>query len=63
MPRFCTLQTVRRSEHLIKASIFDDQILIFIHNEATMDNEFRVFYSEETAHYFIEGLLDNDQDS
>jgi len=57
-----TLQPVRRGDWQIKASILDEQLLIFLYNEITMKADFKVFYSEEVAHEFIERLL-NDKSS
>ena len=42
---------------LIKASSFDDQILIFLHNERTIQTHIKMFYNEEKAHEYIEGLI------
>ena len=56
--RFCSLQSFRRGDWLIKASTLDDQILIVLLNEATMEHRTEMFYDEETAYYFIESLYD-----
>lgn len=53
---FVTLETIKINDWLIKASVFDDQILIFFHNYNTMITYSRIFYDEETAHKFIENL-------
>lgn len=47
---------VRREDWLIKASSFDDQILILFYNEATMEQHIVMFYDEDDAHRYIEGL-------
>lgn len=57
-----TLQTVRVGDWLIKASSFDDQILIFLHNEHIIKTHIKMFYNEDKAHEFIERFL-NDKSS
>ena len=54
--KLVTLGTIRKGDWLIKASCFDEQILIFIYNECIMLSEIAVFYCEEKAHNFIESL-------
>ena len=54
--KLVTLGTIRRGNWLIKASCFDEQILIFFYNECIMTTRIAVFYCEEKAHNFIEGL-------
>lgn len=49
-----TIDTIRIKEWLIKASTFDDQILIFFINYYTMASYCRVFYNEEDAYKFID---------
>ena len=44
---------------LVKASSFDDQILIFVFNAYTMEHHTKMFYDEEKAYYYIEGLLND----
>lgn len=44
---------------LIKASSFDDQILIIGYNIATVDYFFKMFYDEEIAREFMEKLNDS----
>ena len=56
----CSLQMIRRGDWLIKASSFDDQILLFIWNECTMEQHVVMFYCENKAHEFIERLFKND---
>jgi hypothetical protein len=51
-----TLNTVRKGNWLIKASCLDDQLLIFFYNECIMISGVAVFYCEEQAYNFIEGL-------
>jgi hypothetical protein len=52
-----TLQTVMLGNWLIKASSFDDQILIFLHNERTITTHIKMFYDEEVAHEYIERFI------
>lgn len=56
MVPFVTLEPVRINDWIVKASILDDQILIFFVNFHKMQSYIRVFYDEETAHNFIEKL-------
>lgn len=56
-PYICTLRAIRRGDWLIKASSFDDQILIFLYNARTIDLHIRMFYNEELAFNYIESLL------
>ena len=62
MIRFCSLGNVRFKDWLVKASSFDDQILLVLHNPVTMAYEIKMFYNEEDAYVFIEGLT-NDSSS
>ena len=57
--RLVTLIPIKRGDWVIKASILDDQILIFLWNEIIMESKCAVFYSEETAHNFIESLCND----
>jgi hypothetical protein len=52
-----TLQTVMLGDWLVKASSFDDQILIFLHNERTINTHIKMFYDEEVAHEYIERFI------
>ena len=52
-----TLQTVMLGDWLVKASSFDDQILIFLHNEHKVQTHIRMFYDEEKAHEYIERFV------
>ena len=54
--KLVTLGTVKKGDWIIKASCFDEQILIFIYNECIMLSKIVVFYCEEKAYKFIEGL-------
>lgn len=55
---YCSLDTVRRGNWLIKASSLDDQLMIVCYNPKTVERIFKMFYSEETAYSFIESLYD-----
>lgn len=55
--KLVTLGAVRREDWIIKASVLDDQILIFLYNEATMEAKSLMFYSEEFAYYYLESLF------
>lgn len=57
--KLVSLIPIRRGEWVIKASVFDDQILIFFWNECTMVFHTEMFYSEDTAYNFIESLYDS----
>lgn len=56
MARLVSLQNIKLKDWIIKASVFDDQILIFFVNKNTMVFKCRMFYCEEHAHNFIESL-------
>lgn len=43
---------------LLKASSFDDQILIIGYNQATVEYFFKMFYDEEVAREFMEKFND-----
>ena len=57
--KLVTLIPIKRGDWVIKASILDDQILIFLWNEVIMESKWAVFYSEETAHQFIERVCND----
>jgi hypothetical protein len=61
--KLVTLESVRRGDWLIKASILDEQMLIFMYNEYTMRCDVGIFYCEEEAHTYIERMLKNDYNS
>ena len=52
-----SLLPVKRNNWYIKASVFDDQIIVFFHNPLTLDFFFKIFYNEERAYNFIEKLV------
>lgn len=55
---FVTLDTVKRGDWHIKASVFDEQILIFFTNKYTIP-VVKIFYNEDEAYYFIESLVND----
>jgi len=55
-----SLIPVRKNNWVIKASVFDDQILVFFHNPLTLAYFFKIFYNEECAYEFIEEIVLND---
>lgn len=55
---FSSLTTTHLGDWSIKASSLDDQIIICGHNEVTVDSFFKLFYNEDTAYIFVEGLYD-----
>ncbi len=52
-----TLIPVTKRNWIIKASVFDDQILVFFHNPLTLAYFFKIFYNEEHAYEFIEEII------
>lgn len=54
-----SLLPVRRGSWVLKASVFDDQIMIFFYNAETLAYFLKVFYNEEDAYNFIEGLTND----
>ena len=59
---FSSLITTRRGDWSIKASSFDDQIIIVGLNEVTVETFFKMFYNEETAYSFVESLYDKNSE-
>jgi len=57
--KLISLTPVRRGDWVLKASVFDDQILIFLWNEYIMESRCEVFYSEDMAYYFIERICND----
>lgn len=57
MTKHVSLQTIKFNNWIIKASVFDDQILIFSIDINTMQSYCKMFYSEEHAHCYIEKLV------
>lgn len=53
-----SLNTVKVGDWSIKASSFDDQIIMFGYSEHDVESFFKVFYDEESAFTFIESLHD-----
>ena len=58
MYKLYSLNTVKVGDWSIKASSFDDQIIMFGYSEIDVEGFFKVFYNEETAFNFIESLYD-----
>lgn len=54
-----SLLPVRRGSWVLKASVFDDQIMILFHNVETLAYFLKMFYNEEDAYVFIEGLTND----
>ena len=54
--KLLTLLPVKRGNWYIKASIFDDQILIFIWNDAIMVYKWGIFFNENAAYNFVESI-------
>lgn len=55
--QFFTLSPVKFNNWIVKASIFDDQILIICFNEVKIETICSAFYCEERAHEFIETVI------
>lgn len=58
MVKFCSINVVKKGDWLLKASSFDDQILIIGYKKNLVDFFTAMFYDEETAHLFVEKLND-----
>lgn len=56
MLQFVTLDTIKIHNWLVKASVFDDQILIICINFDKIESRVKIFYDEESAYNFIENL-------
>lgn len=54
-----SLLPVRRGNWILKASVFDDQIMIFFCHVDSLAFFIKVFYNEEDAYNFIEGLTND----
>lgn len=52
--KLVSLTPVQRGNWFVKASVFDDQILIFMWNEYILEAKSAIFYCEDTAYKFIE---------
>ncbi len=50
---------LRFGNWLIKASSFDDQILVFLKHELWLETEIKMFYNEEDAHSYIERITND----
>lgn len=60
LPYLVTLDAVYVNNWTVKASSFDDQILILFFNNITMACIVRIFLDEEEAHIFFERVIKND---
>lgn len=60
VPYLVTLGAISVNNWTIKASVFDEQILIFFFNRATMASIVRLFIDENEAHEFLERVIKND---
>lgn len=60
IPYLVTLKAIKVNNWIIKASVFDEQILILFFNTATMYSIVRVFINEDEAHDFLERVIKND---
>lgn len=60
--KLVTLVPIKRNDWIIKASVLDDQLLIFLWNECTMEAVVKIFYCEVKAHEFIERICDDNSD-
>lgn len=56
MQKHATLDTVKKGNWLVKASAFDDQILIFFCDLRTMESHVEMFYCENKAYTYVELL-------
>jgi hypothetical protein len=59
VPYLTTLSAVNINNWIVKASVFDEQILIIFHNEYIMCTIVRVFDDEDEAHNFLESVVKN----
>lgn len=62
-PRLVTLNSVKFNNWVVKASIFEEQILIFFYNVNTMGCIVRLFTDENIAHEFLEKVISHDLSS
>jgi hypothetical protein len=51
-----SLLPVRKGNWFLKASVFDDQIIVFFNNPLTFAYFFKIFYNEDCAYEFIESI-------
>ena len=56
---FCSLPTIRFGDWCIKASSFDDQIIVFLKHQTWLETELRIFYNEEDAYSYIERVTND----
>jgi hypothetical protein len=54
-----SLLPVRKGSWVLKASVLDDQIMVLFHNTDSLAYFLKMFYNEEDAYVFIEGLTND----
>lgn len=63
MYKLYSLNTVKVGNWSVKASSFDDQIIMFGYSEIDVEGFIQVFYDEESAFKFIESLHDKNSET
>jgi hypothetical protein len=51
-----SLLPVKKGNWILKASVFDEQIMVFFFNPLTVAYLMKIFYNEERAYEFIEDI-------
>jgi hypothetical protein len=51
-----SLLPVSKKNWILKASVFDEQIIVFFYNRLTVASFMKIFYNEECAYEFIEDI-------
>jgi len=51
-----SLLPVKKGNWILKASVFDEQIMVFFFNPLTVAYLMKIFYNEECAYEFIEDI-------
>lgn len=54
-----SLLPVKKGDWVLKASVFDDQIMVMFINAKTLAYTLKMFYNEEDAFAFIERLTND----
>lgn len=54
-----SLLPVKKGNWILKASVLDDQIMVLFCNVKTLAYFIKMFYNEEDAYIFIEGLTND----
>lgn len=57
--KFVALETVNRGDWFIKASVLDEQLLIFLYNPYKIRSIMKIFYNEEEAYNYIESIVND----